>query len=78
MIFVDTSFLLAVLNPRDALNFKDESFVAQYLLPKLMRDFKLFAMLDDDLQDQLEVIPIHDDPGYRRLALVGECPARGR
>jgi spore cortex formation protein SpoVR/YcgB (stage V sporulation) len=61
-------------------NFKDKSFVAQYLylLPKLMRDFKLFAMLDDDLQDELEVFPIHDDPGYRRLALVEECPARGR
>jgi spore cortex formation protein SpoVR/YcgB (stage V sporulation) len=59
-------------------NFKDKSFVAQYLLPKLMRDFKLFAMLDADLQDELEVIPIHDDPGYRRLALVGECPARRR
>src|SRR5690554_4758495 len=27
-------------------NFKDESFVAQYLSPKVMRDFHLFAVLD--------------------------------
>jgi spore cortex formation protein SpoVR/YcgB (stage V sporulation) len=51
-------------------NFKDESFIAQFLSPKLMRDFKLFAVLDDDLQDELEVTAIHDDPGYRRLRLA--------
>jgi stage V sporulation protein R len=49
-------------------NFKDESFIAQYLSPKVMRDFKLFAVLDDDTQDELEVTAIHDEAGYRRLA----------
>ncbi len=48
-------------------NFKDESFVAQYLSPKLIRDFKLFAMVDDDRDDQLEVAAIHDDAGYRAV-----------
>ena len=48
-------------------NFKDESFIAQYLSPKLMRDFRLFAVLDDDTQDELEITAIHDDTGYRRL-----------
>ncbi len=48
-------------------NFKDESFVAQYLSPKLIRDLKLFAMVDDDREDKLEVIAIHDDAGYRTV-----------
>ncbi len=33
-------------------NFKDESFIAQYLSPKLMRDFRLFAIHDDDRRRQ--------------------------
>ena len=32
-----------------------------------MRDFKLFAVLDDDTRDEMEVTAIHDDAGYRRL-----------
>jgi stage V sporulation protein R len=51
-------------------NFKDESFIAQYLSPKVMRDFKLFAVLDDDTQEELEITAIHDDAGYRRLRLA--------
>ena len=51
-------------------NFKDESFIAQYLSPKVMRDFKLFAVLDDETQDELEVTAIHDEAGYRRLRLA--------
>ncbi|CAB1369288.1 SpoVR family protein [Denitratisoma oestradiolicum] len=48
-------------------NFKDESFVAQYLSPRLMRDFHFFAVLDDDSMENLRVEAIHDEPGYRRL-----------
>ncbi|MDA8257939.1 MAG: SpoVR family protein [Betaproteobacteria bacterium] len=48
-------------------NFKDESFVAQYLSPKLIRDMKLFALVDDDREDKLEVTAIHDDAGYRTV-----------
>ena len=48
-------------------NFKDESFIAQYLSPKLMRDFKLFTVLDDDLRESLEVTAIHDEAGYRNI-----------
>jgi len=48
-------------------NFKDESFIAQYLSPKLIRDFHLFSVLDDDRQPQLAVSAIHDDAGYRHL-----------
>ena len=46
-------------------NFKDESFVTQYLSPKLIRDFRLFSVLDDDESPTLEVKAIHDDQGYR-------------
>lgn len=45
-------------------NFKDESFIAQYLSPKMIRDFHLFAVLDDDKEDKLKVSAIHDESGY--------------
>ena len=48
-------------------NYKDESFVGQYLSPKLMRDMRLFAIVDDEADDELEVSAIHDDSGYRRV-----------
>jgi stage V sporulation protein R len=48
-------------------NFKDESFIGQYLSPKLMRDLRLFAINDDEAQKELEVSAIHDDAGYRRV-----------
>jgi len=48
-------------------NFKDESFIAQYLSPKLIRDLKLFAVVDDDQDEKLEIAAIHDDAGYRAV-----------
>ncbi|MCD0421110.1 SpoVR family protein [Rubrivivax sp. JA1024] len=48
-------------------NFKDESFVGQYLSPKLMRDLRLFTILDDEKQNELEISAIHDEAGYRRV-----------
>jgi spore cortex formation protein SpoVR/YcgB (stage V sporulation) len=48
-------------------NFKDESFIAQYLSPKLIRDLKLFAVVDDDTQEKLEISAIHDDAGYQAV-----------
>ena len=48
-------------------NFKDESFISQYLSPKLMRDFKLFAINDDDRKNFIEVAAIHDEMGYKRI-----------
>ncbi|MDR5662693.1 SpoVR family protein, partial [Burkholderia cenocepacia] len=40
-------------------NFKDESFIAQYLSPNLIREMRLFSVLDDDMRDSLEVSAIH-------------------
>jgi spore cortex formation protein SpoVR/YcgB (stage V sporulation) len=48
-------------------SFKDESFVAQFLSPKLIRDFRFFSVLDDEREDKLKVSAIHDDPGYRKI-----------
>jgi len=51
-------------------NFKDESFVAQYLSPKVIRDFRLFAVLDDDENEKLKISAIHDEDGYRAVRRV--------
>ncbi|MEE8056726.1 MAG: SpoVR family protein [Pseudomonadales bacterium] len=48
-------------------NFKDESFIQQFLSPKLIRDLKLFCALDDDKQSDIEITAIHDDEGYRAI-----------
>lgn len=48
-------------------NFKDESFIMQFLSPKLMRDLKLFSILDDDTRENLSVTAIHDESGYRAV-----------
>ena len=48
-------------------NYKDESFILQFLSPKVMRDMHLFGIRDDDQEDHLEVTAIHDDLGYREL-----------
>ncbi len=48
-------------------NFKDESFILQYLSPKVMRDLKLFCIIDDDEEKDILVSAIHDDSGYQTL-----------
>jgi len=55
-------------------NFKDESFIQQFLSPKIMRDLKLFCALDDDEKSTIEIMAIHDDAGYRdvREQLAGQ------
>ncbi|MCL4745228.1 MAG: SpoVR family protein [Burkholderiaceae bacterium] len=48
-------------------NYKDESFVAQFLSPKLIREFRLFAISDREDDDELEVDSIHNEAGYKRV-----------
>jgi stage V sporulation protein R len=48
-------------------NFKDESFILQYLSPKVMRDLKLFGIVDNAAHDTIEVAAIHDTGGYRQV-----------
>lgn len=48
-------------------NFKDESFIAQYLSPRLIRELKLFYIVDDDRNPDLLVDAIHDEEGYQLI-----------
>ncbi len=47
--------------------FKDESFISQFLSPKVMRDFRLFTVLDDDHNNYPEISAIHNEEGYREI-----------
>lgn len=48
-------------------NYRDESFVLQYLSPHLMRKLKLFSVRDDAEDPYLLVENIHNERGYRNL-----------
>jgi stage V sporulation protein R len=48
-------------------NFRDESFVLQFLSPAVMRQFKMFRLMDDTKETTLLVDAIHDDAGYRAI-----------
>lgn len=48
-------------------NFKDESFILQFLSPRIIREFKFFDILDDDTRENYEVQAIHDEQGYRMV-----------
>lgn len=48
-------------------DFKDESFIQQFLSPRVIRELKLFMVVDDDREDTLGVEAIHDERGYRRV-----------
>lgn len=48
-------------------NFKDESFILQFLSPKVIRDLKLFCVHDDDRLSHIEITAIHNDSGYQEV-----------
>jgi spore cortex formation protein SpoVR/YcgB (stage V sporulation) len=48
-------------------DFKDESFILQFLSPRLIRELKLFSVRDDAASPNLEVMAIHDDSGYQMI-----------
>jgi len=48
-------------------NFKDESFIAQFLSPRVMREMRFFAVNDDDREETLEISAIHEEAGYLAL-----------
>lgn len=48
-------------------NYRDESFLLQFLSPKVMREFRMFRLLDDTAEPTLLVDAIHDDEGYRDI-----------
>ena len=48
-------------------NYRDESFVLQFLSPKVMRDFRLFHLKNDADNPAMRVEAIHDEQGYRKV-----------
>jgi spore cortex formation protein SpoVR/YcgB (stage V sporulation) len=48
-------------------DFKDESFILQFLSPSLIRELRLFSVMDDSGADHLEVTAIHDEWGYQSV-----------
>ena len=48
-------------------NYRDESFIEQFLSPKLIRDFRLFSLSDEAEASALTVSAIHNEAGYRRV-----------
>lgn len=53
---------------RDAwANYRDESFIRQFLSPRLMRELRLFLLHDKSEDDHLTVTGIHDERGYEMV-----------
>ena len=48
-------------------NYRDESFILQFLSPRIIRHFGLFHVLDDADSPSLKVRAIHDELGYRNI-----------
>jgi spore cortex formation protein SpoVR/YcgB (stage V sporulation) len=48
-------------------NFKDETFVLQYLSPKVIRDMKLFEVTDEEERRVYEISAIHNKQGYKNV-----------
>ncbi len=51
-------------------NYRDESFIQQFLSPKVMRDFRLFSLLDRSEDPNYVVSAIHNEQGYRNVRTV--------
>lgn len=47
--------------------YRDESFILQFLSPAVMRKFRLFRLLDESARQYLSVDAIHDEVGYRAM-----------
>lgn len=48
-------------------NYRDESFILQYLSPHLIRELRLFGLRDDSRESAVKVMAIHDEAGYREV-----------
>lgn len=48
-------------------NYRDDSFISQFLSPNLMRKWRLFHIVDEEDETKLEVTAIHNERGYHDL-----------
>lgn len=51
-------------------NYRDESFILQFLSPKVVRDMRLFTACDDEGNNYINVVNIHDDQSFIDLRRV--------
>lgn len=49
------------------INFRDESFISQYLSPKMIRDWHMFLMKDDSADPIYLIDKIHNSGGYKKI-----------
>ncbi len=71
----DRNWFPDIAGNRDALGtwktawaeYRDESFILQFLSPRLMREWRLFSILDDADERELVVEAIHDESGFRQV-----------
>ena len=70
---------LAVLKDAWA-NYRDDSFIQQFLSPKVIRDFRLFHLHERSDSPFMQVKAIHNDEGYRavRKALADQYDVGAR
>jgi stage V sporulation protein R len=54
-------------------NYRDDSFIGQFLSPHLMRKWRLFHIVDEENAPRLKVASIHNERGYHDLR---RCLAR--
>lgn len=48
-------------------NFRDESFISQYLTPNMVRKERMFMINDDSGEDQYKIGRIHDERGFHDI-----------
>lgn len=48
-------------------DYRDESFILQYLSPKVIRDFRFFTIHDESNKPEYKVTAIHDERGYKDI-----------
>jgi stage V sporulation protein R len=48
-------------------NYRDESFIKQFLSPHLIRKWKMFELVDEENQKEYSVSSIHDRAGYSNI-----------
>jgi len=51
-------------------NYRDESFIRQFLSPHLMRKLKLFSLVDDARLEDYVISNIHDFGGYKKIRAI--------
>jgi len=64
--FAGTGDWRAVLKDAWA-NYRDESFILQYLSPTVMRNLRMFALHDDAEESHVEIKAIHNEQGFRAV-----------